>query len=98
MLYGLLYTSSTYSIFDTNSLLFCGGSTHPFTFQGLSSFFLRHFLQLHGRCFLHILIPPSCQPITAKTTWHILWEAGYNTSLPTWLQHPHLIFFHRPEY
>jgi hypothetical protein len=39
-LYGLLYTSKTRSMFATDSLLFSGGITHPFTFQGLSSFFL----------------------------------------------------------
>jgi hypothetical protein len=42
-LYGLLYTSNTRSMFATNSLLCAGGMTQPFTFQGLSSFFLEHF-------------------------------------------------------
>ena len=43
--------SDTCSILATNSLLFPGEITLPFTFHGLSSFFLEHFLQLHAKWF-----------------------------------------------
>src|SRR3954453_11980159 len=95
MSYGLLYTSSTYSIFATNSLLFCGGITHPFTFQGLSSFFLRCFLQLHVRCFLRTVILPSYLPANVTTILHILWAVHYSTRSLTWLQHHRQISFHK---
>jgi hypothetical protein len=56
-------------MFATNSLLCAGGMTQPFTFQGLSSFFLEHFWQLHVKYFLRSLIQPFYLQAVAMTIW-----------------------------
>src|SRR5664279_2157115 len=79
----------------TNPPLFSGGITQPFTFQGLSSFFLEHFLQLRERCFLQILILPSCLPVIVGTIWNNPWAVHCSRGLLIWLPYRHLISFHK---
>src|SRR5690606_11989032 len=86
--------SSTLSMLATNSPLFSGGITQPFTFQGLSSFFLKHLAPSHGKYFRHNLARPFYPLIIAATTWHTLLVDHYSINLQALLLLPHQLFFH----
>src|SRR5680860_325159 len=85
--------SSTCSILATNSLLCSGGITQPFTFQGLSSFFLEPRPLLHAICNQHISILPSYLPEVLTTIWQNLLAVCYNKVSPISLQYRHLPFW-----
>jgi hypothetical protein len=72
------FASTTLSILAAKSLLFSEGITHPFTFQGLRSFFLVRLLQLHERYFQHILVPLFCVQVSVTTIWQTPWAAHCN--------------------
>src|SRR5680860_88155 len=79
----------------TNPPLLFGGITQPFTFQGLSSFFLRPPPPRHGRCPAHIPARPSCRPTASGTISQSPGAARCSTAGPVSPPHRHLFSVHR---
>src|SRR5580658_11270997 len=80
-------------MFATNSLFCSGGITQPFTFQGLSSFFLTRCLLLHTICFPRNSIPPFYLPANVRTIWQNPLVAHYSKAKLTLPPYRHLLLF-----